>query len=196
MDIEVKGLTKSYEDKLVLDGFNAVFPEGSITCIMGGSGCGKTTLLNIMLGFLKADEGTIAGLPEHIGVVFQEDRLCESHSAVSNVRLVTGDRFTKEQIAQELVNLDIAAEDVNKPVSEFSGGMKRRVALVRAVIAPGDVLILDEPFKGLDDDTRGAAMRYVLNRAADRLILLVTHDRAEAEAMGALKTIQIGGDEA
>ena len=70
------------------------------------------------------------------------------------------------------------------------------LALVRAVIAPGDVLILDEPFKGLDDDTRGAAMRYVLNHAADRLILLVTHDRAEAEAMGALKTIQIGGDEA
>ena len=184
MDIEVKGLTKSYEDKLVLDGFNAVFPEGSITCIMGGSGCGKTTLLNIMLGFLKADAGDIAGLPEHIGVVFQEDRLCESHSAVSNVRLVTGERYTKEEIAQELVNLDIAAEDVDKPVSEFSGGMKRRVAIARAFLYECDLLVLDEAFKGLDGDTKMLVMKWAKQHADGRTIISVTHDAQEAEFFG------------
>ena len=184
MDIEVKGLTKSYEDKLVLDGFDAVFPEGSITCIMGGSGCGKTTLLNIMLGFLKADAGTIAGLPEHIGVVFQEDRLCESHSAVSNVRLVTGERYTKDEIAQELVSLDIAAEDVNKPVSEFSGGMKRRVAIARAFLYECDLLVLDEAFKGLDGDTKMLVMKWAKQHADGRTIISVTHDLQEAEFFG------------
>lgn len=184
MDIEAKGLVKAYEDKLVLDGFDAVFPDGSITCIMGGSGCGKTTFLNILLGFLEPDGGTITGVPERIGVVFQEDRLCESHSAVSNVRLVTGNRYSKADIVDELAQLGIDPQDADKPVSEFSGGMKRRVAIARAFLFDCDLLILDEAFKGLDGDTKMLAMEWGKQHANGRTIISVTHDEMEAEFFG------------
>ena len=184
MDIEVRGLTKSYEDKLVLDGFDATFPEGRITCIMGDSGCGKTTLLNILLGFLEPDCGTIEGLPERVGVVFQEDRLCEAFTAVSNIHLATGSRFTKAQISEELGRLGIAQEDAGKPVCEFSGGMKRRVAIARALLFDCDLVVLDEAFKGLDGDTKKLVMDWVLEHAKGRTVISVTHDPLEAEYFG------------
>ena len=181
MDIEVKGLVKRYDDKLVLDGFDATFAEGRFTCIMGDSGCGKTTLLNILLGFLEPDGGSVTGLPENIGVVFQEDRLCEAFSAVSNVRLATGERYSKEAIRRELEQLGISPEDADKPVREFSGGMKRRVAIARALLFDCDLVILDEAFKGLDGDTKRLVMDWVKRRAEGRTVISVTHDALEAE---------------
>ena len=196
MPIIVKNLSKSFDGKAVLSGLSFELPDRGVVAVEGRSGAGKTTLLNILLGLVPPDAGMIDGLADRRATaVFQENRLLEHWSAMRNIRLVCPRSVTDADIREHLREVGLAGEE-KTPVRALSGGMKRRVALVRAVIAPGDVLILDEPFKGLDDDTRGAAMRYVLNHAADRLILLVTHDRAEAEAMGALKTIQIGGDEA
>ncbi|MBO4298647.1 MAG: ABC transporter ATP-binding protein [Clostridia bacterium] len=194
MPVVVKNLSKSFDGKAVLSGLSFELPDSGVVAVEGRSGSGKTTLLNILMGLLPPDAGRIDGLAgRRVTAVFQENRLLESWSAMKNIRLVCPRAVTDAEIRAHLVEVGLAGEE--KTVARaLSGGMKRRVALVRAVIAPGDVLILDEPFKGLDEATREAAIRYVLRHASNRLILLVTHDRAEAEALGAEKTITIGGD--
>lgn len=181
--IVINALSKSFGEKKVLDCFSAVFPEGEVTCIMGQSGCGKTTLLNILMGLLSADSGTIQGLPGRISAVFQEDRLCEDFSALRNVRLVTGKAVSDGQIIDCLEALGLVGS-LNCPVRELSGGMKRRVAIARALLAGGELLILDEPFKGLDEDTRRNAAAQILHRAEGRTIIMVTHDPDEAQLTG------------
>ena len=194
MPVVVKDLSKSFDGKAVLSGLSFELPDSGVVAVEGRSGSGKTTLLNILMGLLPPDAGRIDGLAgRRVTAVFQENRLLESWSAMKNIRLVCPRAVTDAEIRAHLAEVGLAGEE--KTVARaLSGGMKRRVALVRAVIAPGDVLILDEPFKGLDEATREAAIRYVLRHASNRLILLVTHDRAEAEALGAEKTITIGGD--
>ena len=119
-----------------------------MTCIMGKSGIGKSTLLSILTGLEKADEGTVSGM-EHqkISAIFQENRLFENLDAVTNIHITTGK--TKEEIAGFLKEMEL--DDVaGKPVSEYSGGMKRRVAIARALLAEYDILIMDEPTNHLD----------------------------------------------
>ena len=190
MPIRIKNLSKRFGDRQVLSGLSVDLPDRGVAAIEGRSGAGKTTLLNILMGLLAPDGGQIEGLDgKRVTAVFQEDRLLENWSAMKNIRLVCG--APEAEIAAHLKAVGLAGEE-KTPVRSLSGGMRRRVALVRAVIAPGDVLVLDEPFKGLDEATRDAAVRYVLAHAANRLILLVTHDRAEAAQMGAVLTVSIG----
>lgn len=183
MDIVVSRLYKSFGDKPVLRDFSAVFPGGTLTCLMGPSGCGKTTLLRILMGLEKADAGSVAGLPRRISAVFQEDRLCEGFSAVSNIRLVTGRSIPAAVLESHLLTLGLGGS-LSLPVRELSGGMRRRVALARAVLARWELLLLDEPFKGLDEDTRRAAAAYLLEHTAGRTVIMVTHDPAEVELTG------------
>lgn len=192
MPIRIRNLSKRFDGKRVLDGFSADLPDRGVVAIEGRSGAGKTTLLNILMGLVPPDAGLIEGLARRrVTAVFQENRLIEGWSALKNIRLVCGRGVTDLSISAHLGEVGLSGEE-KTPVRALSGGMRRRVALVRAVIAPGDILVLDEPFKGLDEATRDMAVRYVLAHAADRLILLVTHDRAEAAAMGAGMTITIG----
>ncbi len=183
MDIVVSRLYKSFGDKPVLRDFSAVFPGGALTCLMGPSGCGKTTLLRILMGLEKADAGSVTGLPRRLSAVFQEDRLCEGFSAVSNIRPVTGRSIPAAVIESHLLALGLGGS-LSLPVREFSGGMKRRVALARAVLARWELLFLDEPFKGLDEDTRRAAAAYLREHTAGRTVIMVTHDPAEVELTG------------
>ena len=183
MDITVKNLSKSFGSKRVIEDFSAFFKEGGTTCVMGPSGCGKTTLLFMLMGLIAPDSGTIEGVPERISAVFQEDRLCESFSAVANVRLVCG-ISTEESTIQEHLSAIGLGDSLFLPVSMLSGGMRRRVALVRAVLSPGKVLFLDEPFKGLDDKLKESVISYMKTRAKGKTIILVTHDEDEALSMG------------
>ena len=183
-NIEVRDLTKRFGEKRVLEGFSAIFPAGATTCVMGPSGCGKTTLLHILLGLEHADSGSIDGLPPRISAVFQEERLCEDFTAVTNVRLVTGRAVTDTEIERCLAAFRTCGEYA-RPVRELSGGMKRRVAIARAVLAEGDLLVLDEPFKGLDEGTRRLVADEVKRRTAGRTVVMVTHDPAEAVMMDA-----------
>lgn len=182
-DITVLHLDKSFGEKVVLRDFNAVFEAGKVTNIMGGSGCGKTTLLNILMGLEKADGGTVAGMPERIATVFQEYRLCEDFSAVSNVRLAAGKRVKTPEIERHLSMLGLG-DSLYKPVRELSGGMKQRVAIVRAVLYDGDVLFLDEAFKGLDQETLNATIDYILVHTQGKTVIHVTHEKKEAVRMG------------
>ena len=181
-DIILRSISKAYNGLAVFDNFSAVFPNGSITAVMGPSGCGKTTLVNILLGLTACDSGEISGIPEKLSAVFQEDRLCEVFSPPANIRLVTGKSRSDAEIARCLSALGLQ-DALNRPVSQLSGGMKRRVSLARALLAEYDLLVLDEPFKGLDADTRGMVMAYVKDQAAGKTVILVTHDEHEAASL-------------
>lgn len=176
----VDNLSKSFGENKVLDGVSLFIPEGKTTCLMGPSGCGKTTLINLLLGLEKADGGTIRGVPSKVSVVFQEDRLFESFTALSNIKAVS-DRETAERLIKAM-GLEGSG---NKPVSELSGGMKRRVAIARALAYGGELTVMDEPFKGLDEGTKEAVAAYVKDALFGKTALVVTHDINEAKALGA-----------
>jgi len=180
MDIELRNVCKSYGGKTVLKDFSISFPIGQVTCVMGKSGCGKTTMLSILMGFVKPDAGEVLNLPRHIRAVFQEDRLCEVFSAAANVRLATGKPMS--EIEEHLSELGLV-ESIKKPVMKMSGGMKRRVTVARAVAADGELLLLDEPLKGLDVETKATVIEYLKRHTAGKTVIMVTHDIAEAEAL-------------
>lgn len=185
MPIEIIHLSKSFEERSIFSDLCCSFPDGKITCILGPSGCGKTTLLNLILGLLKPDNGSIEGLPQsRIAAVFQEDRLISHLSAISNVRIVLNRRFPKSEILRALEAVGLG-EAARQPVRELSGGMRRRVALVRALLADSPLVIMDEPFKGLDVDSRAIAIDFTRNRLKGRTALIVTHDPAEAAMLNA-----------
>lgn len=179
MNICISNVTKCFGDKVVLKNFSAFFPEHRFNCIMGPSGCGKTTLLNILMGFLTPDSGVVSGVPELKSAVFQEDRLCEHFNAVSNIRMVCRKGLDTQIIKEHLKSIGIKENSLNLPVSRLSGGMRRRVAIVRAMLAESEIIFLDEPFKGLDADTKQVVMQYVKENLRGRTVVMVTHDADE-----------------
>lgn len=190
-DIRIKNVSKTYGEKQVLSQLSKEFPAGETTVIMGVSGCGKTTLLRILLGLEKADSGEVTGMPERVAVLFQEDRLCEDISAYENIALVLERKRTRAQkdaqkhhVEQDAAQVSITAEDLTQNVMELSGGMRRRIALLRALLYDADCVILDEPFKGLDAATKEIVMQYVKEKVAGRTTFLVTHEQAEADFFG------------
>ncbi len=187
----MRRLSKAFGSKQVLQSVSFSLPAGQVSCIMAPSGWGKTTLLRILMGLEQPDGGEITGLTGlRISAVFQEDRLCENLNAEANIRLPTP-ALTQAQALQamEAVGLQNCA---GQPVRELSGGMRRRVALLRALLAEYEVLFLDEPFQGLDSQTKILTMEDARRRCAGRTVLLVTHDGAEAEALGAVQRLQFG----
>lgn len=189
--IEIRNLRKSFDGKQVLTGFSCDLPEQGVIALMGASGIGKSTLMNILLGLVKPDSGEIRGTENlRFSAVFQEDRLMEQLSARENLRLTTGQTDARISGALRALGLN---PDEKAEVRTYSGGMKRRVALARGALFAADVLLLDEPFRGLDERTRDQAIEFLLKEWAGRLILLVTHDMDEARLMGADYIISMGG---
>ena len=180
----INNLSVAFDDKKVLDGLSVSFNSG-ITCLMAESGAGKTTLLRVIAGLLKADGGTVDMLPEKLSFMFQEDRLFPWLSAVDNVSVVCDDKNKAERL---LAALELW-EHKDKLPSELSGGMCRRVALARALAYGGELLILDEPFKGLDEALKERVCAIVKADAA-KTIIVATHDRRDSQLLGA-KIVQI-----
>ena len=186
MDIKINHISKSYAGKKVLDDVSLNIPEKKITCIMGPSGNGKTTLLHVLMGLVKADSGIITGIEgKTVSAVFQEDRLCESFDAITNIRMAGNGKISKEQIIEELEKVDLKDYE-GKSVSKLSGGMKRRVAILRCVLKDADVYIMDEPFKGFDDQLKQQVIRYVKEKLKNKTVIIVTHDKTEVNMLSAV----------
>ncbi len=173
---------KCFDGRWALRGVDLRVPPGGAVCVMGPSGSGKTTLLRLVLGLEKPDEGSVEA-PGRLSAVFQEDRLLEHLTAEGNLRFVAG-RRREAEVAGLLSQLGLSGE-ADKPVSSFSGGMKRRVAIARALVSAYGALLLDEPFKGLDAETRERTAGVILRMNAGRTLLMVTHDPEEARLLGA-----------
>ena len=179
--IEIKEISKSY-DKKVLDKVSFTVEPGSIMIITGPSGKGKTTLLNIMMGLISPDSGEVIGMPEKKSSVFQEDRLLENFTVEENLKLVSD--LPAEELKKECSIL-LGEKEFSQKVREFSGGMKRRVSILRALLTSSEVIFMDEPFKGLDVELKEKVIRYTLEKKKDRTLFIVTHDTSEAEQLGA-----------
>lgn len=181
--IEVRNVSKTFGEKTALTDFSCSFEKGKVTCITGASGSGKTTLLRLLAGLVEPDAGEIRGVPEKKSFVFQEDRLCEDFTAAANVRLVCGKKTAKSEISAHLSELSLTED--KRPVREYSGGMKRRVAIARAILYDADLILMDEPFKGLDESLRISVMDYVKRHTVGKTVLIVTHDPSEPSFFGA-----------
>lgn len=185
MTITLSHIEKQYGGTKVLRDFSARFIQGETVCVMGRSGVGKTTLAHILLGLVKADAGTVAGVREtRFSCAFQEDRLVLQLTALANLRFACGAMETGVMRAA-LAELGLACEDVEKPVHQLSGGQRRRVALCRAMLAQSDAVVLDEPFRGLDGQTRTQAAAFLKARQGARTLLVITHEQTDAAALGA-----------
>lgn len=182
MSILLQNIYKSFDGLKVLENFSLELEDGSITCIMGESGIGKTTLARIILGLEIPDSGIVSGVPKKTAAVFQEDRLCDSFSAIVNVRIAT--QKSNSEILECLNALGIG-KFAGKPVYKLSGGMKRRVAIARALLFDAEFIVFDEPFKGLDSDIRKTVIDYILEKAKGKTLLFITHSKEEAELLGA-----------
>lgn len=183
--IRISHIDKSYGELSVLRDFSMSMQKGQRYLLMAPSGGGKTTLLKILTGLENADRGEIIDMPLRVGVVFQEDRLCEEYDGVCNIMLGMSGQ-TKEYVMQEAVKI-LPEECLTKAVKELSGGMRRRVALLRAVLSPSDILILDEPFTGLDEENRIRCAEYLLENLGERTLLVTTHREDDIELLKGIK---------
>lgn len=183
--IVVEHLRKSYRGRVVLRDVSFRAGRDAVTCLDAPSGGGKTTLFRILLGLERPDGGTITlPRPCRWSVVFQEDRLLLGRDARYNLRFVLG-RAYDERAAAALLDAFGLSDAVEKPVRDYSGGMRRRLALARALLTPSDALILDEPFTGTDTRIRERCLDAVRRYGAGRVTLLATHTRSDARALDA-----------
>mgnify|MGYP004631618035 FL=1 len=174
--IKIRDLEIKYGEKIVISGFSADIPIGNRTCIMGESGCGKTSLLNVILGLIKPTCGSVSGVPEKISAVFQEDRLSDEHTVFSNAGMAT--KKSKEEINEVIYGLGLS--DVSdKKVKNLSGGQKRRTAIARALLADFDLLVLDEAFSSLDAETKATVSEFIAAKTVGKTVISVTHDNEE-----------------
>ena len=172
--MRLKNICKSFKDVEVLKDFNLSVDEGEHIAIMGKSGKGKTTVLNIIMGFELPDSGEIQ-IPNEISAVFQENRLSEDFSAISNVCLMSADKERSNEILKKL------GIDSTKMVNAMSGGQKRRVALARCLAKNAGLYIFDEALKGLDEKTKAVAMTVIKEYTDGKSAIFVTHDMNEAK---------------
>lgn len=185
-NIKIEKLLKRYGENQVLNSLDVEFIAGKISCIMGESGVGKTTLLRIIMGLEKMDSGSIYGIDDNtrFSVVFQEDRLCENLSSFANVEMVCSKHIKKETIVNHL-KMVLPENAIFQKISELSGGMRQRVAIVRAMLAESEIVIMDEPFKGLDKENKINVMNYIKTFQNERTVLVVTHNQGDAQRLEA-----------
>lgn len=182
MSITMKNITFGYGATRICEGLVWTLPETGVVCLWGASGCGKTTLLRLLARLEKPHSGIIEYPSAHkVSMVFQEDRLLPWLTVRQNAALACDDAARVDALLGAVGLADYA----DSTPDAISGGQQRRVALVRALAADSDLLLLDEPFTGLDDETKALVLPLIREAAHTRPVVLVTHIAAEAEALGA-----------
>ncbi len=196
--LSVKGLKLSYGDKKIFDGFDLEVGDGEVVCILGRSGCGKTSLLNCIAGAVACG-GEIKGAEQGVAYLFQEPRLIPALTAADNVRfavahLYEDDKTLDAEIDKVFSSLGIDGLQTRLP-SKMSGGQAARVALARALCHPSDVLLTDEPFGALDIAVKLSLTEYLANalKARPRTVVMVSHGIDECFDL-ADRILVLGGD--
>ena len=181
--LTIEHLTKQFGEKTLFRGLCLTVDGPAV--LWAPSGWGKTTLLRILMGLDTPTAGRVRGVGR-AAAVFQEDRLCPQLTALQNVTLVLpgSEKQYKEQIGADFQQLGMDAAALALPAARLSGGQKRRTALLRALWAPSDTLLLDEPFTGMDPDTLAAAAALLRTRCGTEPVLLATHDREAIRLLG------------
>lgn len=197
--VSIEEISKSYDEHNVLEQVGKRLEPEKVYCMMAPSGAGKTTMLHILAGLVKPGDGRVAIIEAveevpgndvkkrladytkslRVSAVFQEDRLCEEETALLNVEMVCGNRILAKEYLKEL----LGEETLLQPVKTLSGGMRRRVCIARALAAKSELLILDEPFNGLDEACMIKTAEFILRHKGKRLVVAATHHKEEAEAL-------------
>lgn len=184
--MELKNICKGFDGKTVLQNVSIEIKRGETVLITGASGRGKTTLLRIMMGLTPPDSGELHNIGKPIAAVFQEDRLPNDFTPYVCVKMTAPHGISKETILGHLAKVGLA-DSVNKPVSQLSGGMRRRVAIVRAVVCNADTVFFDEPFTGLDRDTKLKTIEYIKRHTQGKTLVFVSHDTEDETLLQARK---------
>ena len=185
MTIQLQDICKSVSGQQILKDINWQIASEDCWLLTGPSGSGKTMLLRLILGLEKPDSGSVNLLGDYkyanvnAGVVFQEDRLCEQFSAVENVAMVN-ERLSETVAAEELSRF-LPQDRQTVPVCELNETERRLVVMIRACIIPSDILLLDEPFRGMDSDLRSRVIAYIRDKAGHKGIVFVQRDESGLE---------------
>lgn len=191
--IEAHDLTVTYDGRDVLHNVTLTVPDGAHIALMGPSGCGKTTLLRVLAGLRAPDGGSVRVSPGRMACVFQTPRLLPWRTAAENVNAVLSDRAqTMPQARAWLERLELGEAAEQYPAA-LSGGMQQRVAIARALAYDAPVLLLDEPFRGLDAALRARVTACIAAETQGRTLVLATHDPADADALGCTVYAYAGG---
>jgi ABC-type multidrug transport system ATPase subunit len=180
MTIQLQDIWKSFSGKEILKGINWEIGSDDCFLLTGPEGSGKTLLLRLILGLEKADKGSVNLLGDYkydtvnAGVVFQEDRLCEQFSAVENVAMVN-ERLS-EKVAGEELSKFLPSDRLFVPVCELDEVERRLVVMIRALIIPSDLLLLDEVLRGMDEELRARVVSYIRDKAGHKGIVFVQRD--------------------
>ena len=177
--LKIDSLRAVFDKNIVIDELSYEFKDGKKYAITGASGIGKTTLINILCGLKSPDSGHIQSSYTRPAYIFQEPRLFPWLTALENVILVCDDKKRARDILTSLLN---DTEDIDKYPHELSGGMKQRVAIARALAYDGDIIFMDEPFHGLDENMRCKVRDLVFAHARDKTVIMITHDAEDTKS--------------
>lgn len=198
MNIEVKNLKKTFGEKVIFDNFNIEIRKNKVNCILGKSGCGKSTFLNILAQTVSKDLGTIKGIDnKNISYIFQEDRLIEWLTVEENINMILKKRYECEElksICKKYLSMVGMEKEIKNYPNKLSGGMRQRVNIARAFAYPSSLILMDEPFKSLDIKNKFLIMenfKDILEKE-NRTVIFVTHDVDEALYLGDI--IYVFGD--
>lgn len=188
-DIIFNNFSFSYPDKEIYKNFNAVFFGGKINVVLGASGVGKTTLLNALTG-LSGFDSEIENMPKNVSYIFQSDRLVKTISVEKNLDFVLKnaipDKTARKNAIYDMAKLLEISDVLKRLPTEISGGQAQRVQMARAFLYPSEVMLLDEPFKGLDVSLKTRLIKKFLELWGrdGRTVVIVTHDVYDALLMG------------
>ena len=178
--IRIEHLTVAFGGQTVLKDCSLRVAAGQHVALMGASGSGKTTLINVIAGLVKPNSGTVS-VNGKVSYVFQEPALFPWLTAAENINVVLSDKPETLPQARKWLEEAGLSDSLDKYPHQLSGGQKQRVAICRALAFGGEILLLDEPLKGLDPDTRDRVAQLILRESREKTLLLVTHDQWEAQ---------------
>ena len=190
--LTLDNITRRYADHTVLQGLTHALPEHGIFMLTGPSGCGKTTLLRLLAGLDRPDGGTLRGVPQHIAMVFQEPRLIPWLNCKDNINIVLSKEKQGSLLVEEwLEKLELSAHKNELPTA-LSGGERRRLCLARALATEAELLLLDEPFSGLDQALKARIAPYIIEAGKRGLVVVTSHQSEDAALLSATTLSCIG----